>query len=409
MANNSLTSGSVLGLVASALLASAHSAYGQADFVMDGQAGFVVSNFEYALAEDAEVNGACPDGMTEGYTNQGDVFVGAPDLQRKEGENEQDYVRRLFQSAFSDSGIENLCQNPELGSPNPTFRTVSAEVPVDGIDLDGRASVANGETSAGSCAHDDFPGMNGETGIDNQFYRVVGCNKSFQSTGQSNIFDIVMLTGAWGILITLDGVDDIVNDESVEVGFYANADPIQLSPAREPLPFATYAMTQDPRYRATTSGRIRNGILTTDPVDVRFHWVVNSMRLDRPLERAVARLAISEDGTLDGYLAGYTKVEDLYNFKFGFRNATDGTGQLAPVRLRAGSSIGAAFVLGHTCEGAYYALYEHADADPDPETGRCTSISTQYRLTAIPAFVVDEETSSVNEELDAAGNRRDPY
>ena len=39
-------------------------AYGDATFVRDRNAGFVVSHFEYALAEDADKTGACPRGMT---------------------------------------------------------------------------------------------------------------------------------------------------------------------------------------------------------------------------------------------------------------------------------------------------------------------------------------------------------
>jgi hypothetical protein len=58
-----------------------------------------------------------------------------------------------------------------------------------------------------------------------------------------------------------------------------------------------------------------------------------------------------------------------------------GSGEMA-------SSNGAAFVLGHTCHGAYHALHEHADGHPD-ESGNFTSISTQFRIEAIPAFVID--------------------
>lgn len=378
----------------------------QPDFVMDGEAGFVVSSIRYALAHDAAETGACPQGMTEGYANKGNVFLGREDLQQREGEKEDLYIRRLFGAAFSDDTVRNLCMNPELGKPDPLYRTVSGEgVPVYGIDMDGVDS--RGDVAApGTCAHDDFPGMDGTPGIDNQFYRAVGCLESYQSTGLSNSYEIEMLTGSWGILMTLSGVDDIVNDDEVEVGFFANNDPIQLSPTREPLSWATYAMYPDARYHARARGRIRDGVLTSEPVDVRFHWVVNSIRIDRPLQRARVRMTLSEEGVLEGYLAGYTDVEDLYNFKFGFRTGTDGTGELAPLRLRAGSSIGKAFVLNYSCEGAYQALYRHADADPDPETGACTSISTQYQIRAIPAFVVAEATGSTNEALDEAGYRR---
>jgi hypothetical protein len=241
--------------------------------------------------------------------------------------------------------------------------------------------------------------MNGERGIDNQFYRAVGCSNSFQSTGQSNTFEIEMHTGSWGILITLSGVDDIHNDNDVEVGFFANGDPIELSPTREPLPNATYAIEQNPRFQAKTHGRIVNGVLTTDPVDVRFHWIVNSIYLERPLRDARVKLTLSEDGTLEGILAGYTPVEELYDFQYAFRNGKNAKGEPAEQRLRVISSIGQAAVLGHTCNGAYYALHELADGHRDPTTGKCTSISTQYRLKAIPAFVVDAKTQSANEDL----------
>lgn len=390
-------------------VASAYAVFAKADFVHDGEAGFVVSHIEYALAGDAEKTGACADGMTEGYAELGQVFVPSrPEFGRGKEEPDDVYVRRIYGVAFSDTSTKNLCLNPEAGEPNPTFRTVSGrDVVAYGIDLDGQDSRVNASTAPGTCPHDDFVSMDGEGGVDNQFYRVVGCSTSFQSTGSSNLFAIEMLTGSWGILITLSGVDDLRNDDHVEVGLYANADPIQLSPTRKPLEFATYAIDQDPRYRATTVGRIIDGVLTSEPVDLRFLWFVNSMRLDRPLDDARLRLTVSGDGRLEGFLAGYTQVEELYDFKYGFRNGEDGTGELAPLRLRAGSAIGAAHVLGHTCEGAYFSLYEHADAYPNAETGKCTAVSTQYRIEAIPAFVVDIESGGANDELNGA--RADNY
>jgi len=379
--------------------------HAQSEFVNNGEAGFVVSHIEYALSHDAEQTGACPNGMVEGYSSIAEVFPGVPELQSMTDSQPGEGIRKAFELAASRPDVKNLCQNPELGKPHPDYHTVSADkVPVYGLDMDKHHTRANERAPANSCAHNDFVGMQGETGIDNQYYRVVGCQKAFQSTGQSNTFAIAMLTGSWGILITLSGVDDIRNDDSVDVGFYANADPIRLSPLREPIPYASYSPEQDPRYRASTRGRIVDGVLTTEPVDLRVHWVVNSMRIDRPLQRAVAELTLSTEGVLEGYLAGYAPVEGLYNFAYGFRNATDGAGELAPLRLRAGSSIGKAIVQGYTCEGVYHALYQHADGDPDPETGQCTSISTQYRIKAIPAFVVDVESKSINEDLDKAAH-----
>jgi len=365
------------------------------------QQGFVVSHIAYALSKDASETGACPDGMTKGYSNPGDVFVDHPELRQQEGELEDKYNRRVYGQALSDPSIKNLCLNPELGQPDPNFRTVTGkDVPADGIDLDAQDSHIKGKPVPGSGAHDDFRGLNGERGVDNQFYRLVGCSKSFQSTGQSNTYEIEMYTGSWGILLTLKGAGDLKNAKDVEVGIYANADPIQLSPTREALPNATYAAEQDPRFRATAHGRIVNGVLTTDPVDVRFHWIVNSIHLERPLKKARLRMTVTPDGGLDGILGGYTPVEELYDFQYGFRSGKDAKGDAAPLRLRAVSSVGQARVLGHTCNGAYYAMKQLADGDCDVKTGQCSSISTQYRIKAIPAFVVDTATHSVNSSLD---------
>ena len=61
-------------------------------------------------------------------------------------------------------------------------------------------------------------------------------------------------------------------------------------------------------------------VLTTDPVNVRFHWVVNSIHLERPLRDARLRMTFTADGGLEGILAGYTPIEEMYDFQYGFRN-----------------------------------------------------------------------------------------
>jgi hypothetical protein len=355
----------------------------QAAFVENGMAGFVVSDIRYALAEDAAKTGVCWRGMS---LNPAEIFALTPRGKRKKGESDEEYAHRLNEGAEQVSTApngQNLCMNPEAGQPDPYFRTVDRDnIVVDGIELGGAR-----------------PGTERDQLVRNQFYRVVGCSRSWQSSGLSNSFTTEMLTGSWGILITLSHVTDLQNDDNVEVGIYANADPIALSPNRTPLAYATYAIDQDPRFRALARGRIRNGVLTTDPVDVRFHWIVNSMRLERPLRHARLQATISKDGVLNGYLAGYTPVEAMYDMQYGYRDGKNGAGELSPLRLRVGTGNGAARVLGHTCQGAYFALYQYADGDPDPQTGRNTSISTQYRITAIPAFVVDVATQSSNAKL----------
>ncbi|CAN7630765.1 hypothetical protein LJR225_004855 [Phenylobacterium sp. LjRoot225] len=366
-------------------------------FVRNGEAGFVVTHFAYALGPDAAETGACPNGMSKSAL---EIFAETPEGRRHPGEGDEEYGKRLEaggKSISTTSDGKNYCMHPELAPPDPHTRILtSASVPAEGIDLDGKISRSKEDAQRGLL---DFTGVDGAKGVDNQFWRAVGCNKSFQKSGHSNSFETEMYTGSWGILITLSDVDDLRNDDHVDVGIYANADPIQVSPTRVALEYATYAMDQDKAFRASTTGRLENGVLTTEPVDIRARHVVNSMQLQRPLRDARIRASLSADGVIKGYLAGYTPVIAMYDFQFGYRNASDASGKPSPMARRLLSSNGAARSLGHTCHGMYQSLHRLADGHPDPQTGRFTSISTQYQFEARPAFVVDVKTKSVNAKL----------
>lgn len=355
-------------------------------FLRDGTAGFVLTDIAYALGPDGQDTPACPQGMSMDVSQ---IFAASPAGKRRSGEDDEAYGKRLEEGGKTLSVApdgSNYCLHPELAPIDTHARLLtSGAARADGIDLDGKVSRSPVDARSGRL---DFVGMDGRKGVDNQFWRAVGCNRSYQSAGQSNGFKVEMLTGSWGILVKLDGVDDLRNDDDVRVGIHANADPLQLSPTREALEYATYAVDPDARFRASTRGRIRDGVLTTEPVDVRFHHVVNGMYMERPLRDARIEAKLSPEGVLKGYLAGYTPVVDLYDYQFGFRNGRDAKGQPTLARAVA-SANGAARVLGHTCAGIWQSLHRMADGHPDPKTGAFSSISTQYRFEARPAFVVD--------------------
>lgn len=381
------------------VVAQALSADADKQIVRNGEVGFVVTEFAYALGPDAKDSGSCPDGMTGGLRALMEVYKETPGGLQKPGESPGAYEGRLERAVSTAPDGRNLCLHPEAGHPDPNWRLVDGRnLKVEGIDLDGQASTGSGKPAAGSCAHEDFQGPHGERGIDNQFYRVVGCTTGFQSNGAANGWQTEMYTGSWGVLMSLKGVDDLVNDPDVEVGIYASSDPLQLSANRKALGFATYAVHQNPRYHAKTRGRIVEGVLTIDPVDVRVLNVVAAMYTDRVLRDARLRLTFTPDGGMEGYLAGYTPVDDMYDVQYGARSSRAATGELAPQRRRASTSVGRAGALGHSCNGAYHALYQAADGHPDAN-GRCTSISTQYRIRVAPAFVVKKSTQSINAPL----------
>ena len=382
-------------------------AVSQANAVEGGEAGFVVHEWGVAKSRGPA---ACPNGRSLGYRK---IFEQSPQGQRRQGETDAQYSSRAEagQMALAVVDGQNLCANPELmPDPDPHYRTMDATSVLSyGIDLDGQVSTRQGSPAPGTCVHDDFSGLNGVSGIDNQYLRLTGCtgnpptetieDDSGWLPPPADALENTMLEGGWGILIALKGVDDLKNDDDVVVGIYANADPIVLNTNRDPVPYATYAADQDQRFRGETTGRIVDGVLSTDPVNVRFHWLVAGMHLERPIDHARIQARFNEDGNLEGYLVGYTPVEDLYDFQYGFRNAKDDARELVPAGRTSAIATGAASVMGRTCNGVYAALYQLADGDLDPETRRCTSISTQYFFRATPAFVVDVESRGQNESL----------
>ena len=367
-------------------------------FVRDGKAGFVVSDFNYALGPDHEETGACRTGLSK---SSEEIFSESAAGRRRPNESDEDYSRRIREGgqaiAEFDDGT-HYCTRPDL-APRDTHNRllVDADAPAEGIDLDGTISRSTRDRRA---LRLDFNGIDGAKGVDNQFWRLVGCTRSYQSDGISRGgLTTGMFTGAWGIVITLDDVEDIKNDAHVEVGIHANADPIELSPTREALDYATYAIDQDPKFRATTRGRIEDGVLISEPVDVRFHHDVNSMYLERPIRDARIRATLSANGVLTGYLSGYSPILEFYDLQFAYRNGKNADGTPSPFKRVVNSADGASNALGHTCQGMYQAMHRLADGHPDPKSGKFTSLSTQYRFEARPAFVVDVDTKSKNEKL----------
>jgi hypothetical protein len=348
-----------------------------------GDIGFIVSSIAFAMGPDASQPGVCPQGLSKGFV---DAYraAGGTDADPRPDEQPLAYEIRIFQKAAEAPNGQNLCAFP-LAAPDPFFRTVeSGNLTTEGIDLDGQHSHKNGRPAPGTCAHDDF------NGVDNQMYRVLGCVRGYQSNGLLNTFETEMLTGAWAILVKVSGADNLRNAPKVTVGLYASADPIRLSPDRQPLWNATYSADSDTRFRAQTTGRIINGVLTTDPVDVRFRWSAEGWRLVRPLLGARLQLELSADGSGSGFLSGYTPIDEWYRNNYSYAAAVNPDGTPPRPGHPIFSAVGTGYLQGFTCHGIYQAMQRLADGNLDPHTGKCTSVSTQYRIRVIPAFVVSE-------------------
>jgi hypothetical protein len=323
---------------------------------------FVLGTFTHASNDDVARD--CPHGLN---ANSLEVYLDslAP-AERKRLDNRDGYIE-VQRTVFGRK--PNACTHPTdfAGAAfRRSLKTVEGPV-APGLDLDGGDTTDH--PAAGTCQHTNFTGPNGEPGVDNQWWRVMGCIKHYQHGANIQTYaHSIIRGGEISILIEVTGVDDARNDEAVGVAIYSSSDPVPLDAAGDVTSGGSLETHPDTRFHARTTGRIRDGVLTSDPVDLRLQnkalildteWYVRGGRL---------RLELQPDGRVKGLLAGYADVETFYEY---VRQSTPGASRLG----------------GYTCPGLYDKLRELADGYPEA-SGRCTAISVAYQVAGVPAFVI---------------------
>lgn len=341
--------------------------------------GFVITKFlqpqNFDLYKGDE---DCPDGYSEG--------LGEVALKRMPPGPQKDEALKATRGGVAVAMKQPVdqCINP-TAHEMPPLKSVKGAF-ARGMNLDGGNADVEPD-SATTCAHPSFVSPNGERGIDNQFYRAVGCTHAYREKVPygggyfEQNFQGARKDGEMTMLIEVTGVQDDKNDDDVEVGFYSSEEATLFDSQGAAIPNNSYTAMSAPKYRAVAHGRIKDGILTTDPVDIRayFKWVLkHEDDVYYYIRGARLRLELAPNGEAKGMLGGYWDVDMAYKLLF-TRGLTKGDGSGAQM-LAAG--------FGYTCPSAYGALHSLADGYKDPTTGKCTGISTVFDVAAIPAFVI---------------------
>jgi len=220
-----------------------------------------------------------------------------------------------------------------------------------------------------------FQTPQGEKGIDNQFYRTVGCWQSFRGprgvTGKYS--NDGMRDGVYTIVFVASGSGaDPMNDDNVDLGIYLAQDAIVKDANGEVARDYSFRVNPDPRFQSVVKARTRNGVLeTTHGQDIKMRDAATPPMFSKELLLYAARLRfeIKPDGALEGYLGGYRDWRTIY-------------------KGWAGAGVIHEMVTHIQLPGLWYALERNADYKPDPQTGKNTAISMAYFVHAVPAFVI---------------------
>ncbi len=341
--------------------------------------GFVVSNYEPAFHYGAKAGTSdpgtdCPKGANP--DNNYDIVLQTPfrtasqahELNRPVSETGRDPIV-MMDSALAHRGFRADIEtyiNP-FAAPDPGFQQVTGKI-AEGFDLDHNAKTGG------------FSSPDGQHGIDNAFYRVMGCGLSYRGVAYqgylSNRGNDKMLDGLYTMVVRISGSQNPRNDRNATVEIGYSPDPVVKDATGRPAEGYSFRMATSAQY-TRLKATIRGGVVETEQVaQLRvpaFAWYETN-RGEALFQKGRVRLVMEPDGGLSGLLGGYRDWRDVYA-KDTF-NVPSG-----------GQSRETTYYQNQI--GFYYALKRNADGIPDPKTGENTAISTAYRFLGRPAFVVD--------------------
>jgi len=324
----------------------------------DGRIGYVMTDLYWAMYQTPGGAEECPEGFNDGPREQFEVLF-PPDETHTLVESQ---LRQELETWYPGTDPDGF-----------VFHEVEGRY-ARGLNLDGVV----GER--------DFEHPNGTPGIDNEVYRAVGCIIGFRGPdGVEYIFQNKAIADERynRMMFELTGVDDLDNDDEVVVNVYRGLDRLLTdATGEEVMPGGSQRVDTrwGRRLIRQTTGRIRDGVLRTEPIaEFVMPWQnlrVPSIQLIRDMR---LEIALSPTGA-EGLLAGYADVETFY--KQLIRN--DSTHHLSNGQI-SGISL-------------YRALRRLADAYPHPVTGENTAISTALDVRLTQVFIVDDEGQPVSGE-----------
>ena len=343
--------------------------------------GFVFTNWGYEIPRDDP--GECPDGFN----------VTEPEFLSEDYAAVGDEVKRRYEAGDRDGALSllppNACKDP-LVRPDPGHITLDGPATMAGIDLDGQHSE---RAAGGQCAHDDFVGPNGERGIDNQHWRLMGCVSGYRPDG---LFDRLFSTNSailengYATLLELQLVEGTRDAGRVRGRIFTSAGPVMKDANGDVVRDMSQLVHDDPMYHSDFfEGEIKDGIFTAGPVDAKLRFKVQAIDNHYFFRDLRIRAEMLPDGGMKGVLAGYWDIENLFDFLTEV--------YIGPVHL----GRAAANNIGYMCAGVYNALPRLADGHPDPKTGQCTSLSTVIQFAAVPAFVIHPQQIA---QVSSSGN-----
>lgn len=313
----------------------------------NGTIGYVLTHKYWSVYETDGAKTECPQGFNDGPREQ---------------------FKKLYSDGKKRSIVEaQLKREGEQWHPTTepeafVFHEAQGNISY-GLNLDGKIDAS------------DFQSPDGEKGIDNQLYRVIGCIGHYRTMGTINHFENLFMRSYDDarVVIELTGVDDLNNDNEVAVTLYRGSDGLLQDATGESfIPGGTQRvdLRWGGEYITQLKGKIVDGVLTTQSVDrAVVPWGVTFGTSGYHVFRGLQfKLKLTQQDA-EGLMAGFVDIEKFtHHLNTSWSTHHHSYGQLSS-------------------PSQYRAMYRLADGYPDPKTGVNTAISSSVKVKFTQVFV----------------------
>jgi hypothetical protein len=315
--------------------------------LVNGTIAYVLTDRYWAVYENKDSKVDCPDGMNDG-------------------------PREQFKKLFPNDGKKRTVMETQLAREGYQWHPTTAPEAFAFHEVQGKVSF--GLNLDGKVGPNDFAGPDGEQGIDNQLYRVIGCIANYRTAGTIYHFENEFMRRYDNdrVLIELSGVDSLKNDPDVTVTTYRGLDGLLTdATGTNAIPGGTQRidMRWGKDYIQKLKGRIVDGILITEPADrIEIPWGVTFNTSGYQVFRGMRLKLKLTPQAAEGVLAGYVDVDSFtYHLNTSWSTHHHSYGQLSS-------------------PSEYRAMRRLADGYPDPKTGANTAISSAVTVKFAQVF-----------------------
>jgi hypothetical protein len=279
--------------------------------------------------------------------------------------------REVFKSYFGDGKGKSVVES-QLAREGFKYFPLDAN---DGLPYNhAGGKISNGINLDGKVKDGDFTNQEGEKGVDNNLFRVIGCARIYRGPDGAIFFFATKQVRDYTFnrtMIEITDVDSLADDPDVTVTFYRGQDPL-MQDASGSTVLAGGTQRPDMRFGKSLirrmKGKIEGGTLLTDAIDnMMVPWEVFPPVPDYLIMRG-ARFSLKlAPERAEGVLAGYADIERLYAHATTWSTHHFSYGQ-------------------HDAPRYYRELYKMADGFPNKD-GVNTAISSALQFNMIQVYI----------------------